>query len=262
MIKLFRNIRKNLIVEGKNTKYFKYAIGEIVLVVIGILIALSINNWNESKKDRVQEIMHLKNIKKDILLDTVDIAFNMKSYKLFKSSQKKMLNYLHSKDLKPKENIAYEYALGIPLILVLHESSFNNLKDNNINLISNQELKNQISNHYDNIATIMLRVENDLEAYKTYTFLKPYFLKYFINVNKVSKMGSAEFKTEDYYSTDINLNTLLLKDSLGIKKDAAFKIDLAESIHFNGFKIDMYKDFLKEIHKLNNSISEELKKIE
>jgi type II secretory pathway pseudopilin PulG len=54
MIKLFRNIRKNLIAEGKTTKYFKYAIGEIVLVVIGILIALSINNWNEQRKQKKQ----------------------------------------------------------------------------------------------------------------------------------------------------------------------------------------------------------------
>ena len=49
MIKFFRKIRKNLLNEGKATKYFKYAIGEIILVVIGILIALRINNWNETK---------------------------------------------------------------------------------------------------------------------------------------------------------------------------------------------------------------------
>jgi hypothetical protein len=46
MIKLFRNIRQNLLNEGKTTKYFKYAVGEIVLVVIGILIAININDWN------------------------------------------------------------------------------------------------------------------------------------------------------------------------------------------------------------------------
>jgi len=50
MIKLFRNIRQNLIMENKTGKYLKYAIGEIVLVVIGILIALSINDWNEVTK--------------------------------------------------------------------------------------------------------------------------------------------------------------------------------------------------------------------
>nr|WP_321224453.1 DUF6090 family protein [uncultured Psychroserpens sp.] len=50
MIKFFRHIRQRYIFEGKTTKYFKYAIGEIVLVVIGILIALQINNWNENRK--------------------------------------------------------------------------------------------------------------------------------------------------------------------------------------------------------------------
>ena len=64
MIKFFRHIRQNLLNEGKTTKYFKYAIGEIVLVVIGILIALQINNWNESNKDIKQEQTYLKNLKK------------------------------------------------------------------------------------------------------------------------------------------------------------------------------------------------------
>lgn len=55
MIKLLRNIRKNLLKEGKTTRYFKYAIGEIILVVIGILIALQINNWNQQSQNRKQE---------------------------------------------------------------------------------------------------------------------------------------------------------------------------------------------------------------
>ena len=56
MIKFFRNIRKTLMTEGKTSKYLKYAIGEIVLVVIGILIALQINNWNEYRKLKKVEL--------------------------------------------------------------------------------------------------------------------------------------------------------------------------------------------------------------
>ena len=52
MIKFFRKIRQNLLMENKTSKYFKYAIGEIILVVIGILIALQINNWNENRKEK------------------------------------------------------------------------------------------------------------------------------------------------------------------------------------------------------------------
>ena len=55
MIKFFRQIRFKLMNENKTSKYFKYAIGEIILVVIGILIALQINNWNENNKLKVQE---------------------------------------------------------------------------------------------------------------------------------------------------------------------------------------------------------------
>lgn len=62
MIKFFRKIRLNLVDTGKRSKYFKYAIGEIVLVVIGILIALQINNWNEDRKSVIQEALYLKRL--------------------------------------------------------------------------------------------------------------------------------------------------------------------------------------------------------
>jgi len=60
MIKFFRNIRQNLINEGKTARYLKYAVGEIVLVVIGILIALSINNWNQYQQNKKLEQATLK----------------------------------------------------------------------------------------------------------------------------------------------------------------------------------------------------------
>ena len=59
--------------KNKTGKYFKYAIGEIVLVVIGILIALQINNLNEAKKTRIKEVSYLKNIKSDLKLTNFEI---------------------------------------------------------------------------------------------------------------------------------------------------------------------------------------------
>ena len=75
MLKLFRNIRKNLLNEGKTSKYFKYAIGEIIRVVIGILIALQINNWHETRKHQIAESEFLKGIKNDLSDDRVFIEF-------------------------------------------------------------------------------------------------------------------------------------------------------------------------------------------
>ena len=54
MIKFFRKIRQKLLSENKFSKYFIYAIGEIILVVIGILIALQVNNWNEERKSNIE----------------------------------------------------------------------------------------------------------------------------------------------------------------------------------------------------------------
>src|SRR5210317_859386 len=65
MIQFFRKIRQNMIKENKASKYMLYAIGEIVLVVIGILIALSINNWNESRIDRKLETAILKQLRSE-----------------------------------------------------------------------------------------------------------------------------------------------------------------------------------------------------
>jgi len=56
MIKFFRKIRQNLLSEGKTGKYLKYAFGEIVLVMVGILLALQVNNWNELRKKEKAEI--------------------------------------------------------------------------------------------------------------------------------------------------------------------------------------------------------------
>jgi len=75
MIKLFKNIRKSLLLEGKTSKYLKYAIGEIVLVVIGILIALQINTWNDSKKEKREEELIIKNLNLEFQKNKKELQF-------------------------------------------------------------------------------------------------------------------------------------------------------------------------------------------
>ena len=85
MIKFFRKIRQNLLSEGKTGKYFKYAIGEIILVVIGILIALQINNWNENRKNKIAEADYYCRILDDFELNEKLID---ESYKLIRNKIK------------------------------------------------------------------------------------------------------------------------------------------------------------------------------
>ena len=67
MPRIFNTIRQRLLKENRFTRYLVYAIGEIVLVVIGILIALQINNGNDLRKARGREVKYLENIKTDLL---------------------------------------------------------------------------------------------------------------------------------------------------------------------------------------------------
>ncbi len=262
MIKLFRNIRQNLLAEGKTSKYLKYAIGEIVLVVIGILIALSINNWNENRKAKIQEISQLKGIQEDIILDRNDVDWNTNFHNEAINSEKELLDYMMSSNSKPKDSIAYEIALGTPIILTLHESSFTNLKNTDLNAITNKKLKKQIANYYDNFSKTILKIENDLIDYQSYSIVRPYFLKYFHYKNKAALVENFNTNSEDYYSPMAQRNKLILADTLGLKNDEEFKIVLAETIRFTTYKIQFYKEFSKRINELNEAIKEELKRIE
>ena len=71
MLRFFSKIRYQLAAQSRAAKYMRYAVGEILLVVIGILIALQINNWNENRKQHVKDLDFLKSLKNEILTDTI-----------------------------------------------------------------------------------------------------------------------------------------------------------------------------------------------
>ena len=80
MINFFRKIRKKLADDNKPLKYMRYAIGEIVLVVVGILIALSINNWNQTRITRQQEKILLTEINTEFNYNKTELESNLLRY--------------------------------------------------------------------------------------------------------------------------------------------------------------------------------------
>lgn len=99
MIKFFRKIRQNLLYKGKTTTYFKYAIGEILLVVIGILIALQINNWNEKRLKQEQLISVYERILTDIDNDVQELSVNLEYYTGIEFIFKRVINDSITPDL-------------------------------------------------------------------------------------------------------------------------------------------------------------------
>jgi hypothetical protein len=97
MIKFFRKIRQNLLSKGKIGKYLKYAIGEIILVVIGILIAFSINNWNQKRVLNNQSYQVLLNLKEEIVESKAELESVID---FLEDRVEKRLDFLNETDLK------------------------------------------------------------------------------------------------------------------------------------------------------------------
>ncbi|MDT0558795.1 DUF6090 family protein [Ichthyenterobacterium sp. W332] len=115
MIKFFRRIRYNLMSENKTGKYFKYAIGEIVLVVIGILIALQINTWNQNRQNRSQEQQILVQLLNEYTNNLFQLNQKISIRNATVSSSFKLLNYKNDEKLNV---VADSFNLHIGRILL------------------------------------------------------------------------------------------------------------------------------------------------
>ena len=187
MIKLFRNIRQSLIMENqidKSTlpvgKYLKYAIGEIVLVVIGIVIALQINNWNEFQKLKQSEAAILLDLKEE-LKSNIEIANESVKTNLTNTGACISIDSI-IKTNKLTSNLNKLDSLFIKLGNISSFKPERSTTDQMINsgkleIISNTNLKSLITNWI----TELEKSENDIKyAIDNYTMnLMPYLMKHF-----------------------------------------------------------------------------------
>ena len=162
MINFFRKIRQNLLTENKFSKYLIYAIGEIILVVIGILIALSINNWNEEKKDTDFENEMLAQIQENLANDKkalkkIKIIFNNAI-----SSSNKILELKRS-----EENLdSLKYWLADIIQFERFQpitNSYETLKSKGLDKVSNKKLRMLLGAYYDDEINHVIKSVGDVE---------------------------------------------------------------------------------------------------
>jgi hypothetical protein len=260
MLFLLRNIRRKLLSsKNKAASYLLYAVGEVFLVVIGILIAVQINNWQEHKRSRLTEITVLQNIQNDLESDTSDLIFNLRMHHVFLESEKKLLNYMQGNTQVDIAEISIENALGSPLFSALHDASFTNLQNNDLGIITNNNLKQKISRHYDFFVRSIRGLENEKADYETYPIKFSYFLRHFILANEYNVLSTEDLQTKNFYNPQLERPVLKANNTANLMKDEAFKIVLAESILIRQVKIGFYEDFLNRTRELNKLIDQELK---
>jgi hypothetical protein len=141
-------MRQNLLNEGKTARYLKYAMGEILLVVIGILIALQINNWNDARKIRANELHYLKNIKLDLIVNIKEMESYLADRTEKISAAKRILGHFEG---KPVEDFSSFNADGVNIYSWQKFYQSNNtfqelVNSGNLAIISNDEIKNVLLN--------------------------------------------------------------------------------------------------------------------
>ena len=157
MIKFFRKIRQNLLTENRFSKYFIYAIGEIVLVVIGILIALQINNWNESKKVVAKEKKVLHEIVENLKTNEKILINNIKIETKRVAAIDSILETIHEKT--QRDSIYNWTAMAMYREqFSISSSSFDNLKSIGVDIVKNDTVKKVITKLFD--VTYTLEKEN------------------------------------------------------------------------------------------------------
>lgn len=146
MIRFFRKIRKQLLAENRFSKYLLYAIGEILLVVIGILIALQINNANDARKERIKEIQYLQNIKTDLTINILEMERYLDIRTECIEAAKRIIEHFEGKPITDFDRFNAD---GVMIYswqkFYQNNNTFQELVNSgNLALISNEAIKNRL----------------------------------------------------------------------------------------------------------------------
>jgi len=239
MIKFFRKIRYNLMEQNKTGKYLKYAIGEIVLVMIGILLALQVNNWNEQRKLNNEEQHLLEDLLSEFNVNLENLKINMLINQNNQKAVIDLLDMIQKKEIKENTN-----KLDSLFMVVFSYGSFNTtsgvlneiINSGKLRVIKDATLRNnltQYSGKIDNIEEDFI-IRRDQMNFQ----LQPFYSKYAPIKNGNRYMSFASW-SEKY-------KTKQLENS-----NFGYEIEALESREFEGH---LYKYLLDQDFVILNDI--------
>jgi hypothetical protein len=221
MLKFFQRIRRKLIDEGNLKKYLLYAIGEILLVVIGILIALQINNWNEYKKDRITESKLLIELKENLEINAARLRSDIQKEQKSIESINFVVDHLDSRrPYHDSLDVYFKHAFFSPDI-VLSSSGFESIKAKGFTIVINEELRKAIKDlfdvTYDNMLSETIRLEDQFWP----SSVLPVIHKHFRTSDLGSKPVDYENLLDDASYTNMILNRKNFRNLAFILKSEA-----------------------------------------
>lgn len=227
MIRIFRNIRQTLAAENNVAKYLRYAIGEIVLVVIGILVALQVNNWNEQRKQRANELHYLINLKTDLNLNIAEIDNYITTRSSQIASAKAVLEYFEGKPLTDLDEFN-RHAINVYTWQKFFQinNTFQELTNSgNLAIISSDSIKTGLLN----LETLYNKLKYEEEHFRYDSEVMLYEPSYgIVDINSIVKNFTYQI-TQGQQGENVKLSTEDFKELLRNRK------------HKNGFAMATYE---------------------
>ncbi len=203
-------------------KYIFYTIGEILLVVIGILLALQANNWNEFRKERELELQMLSEMMKGLEGDVDDIIYNLGAHQKILNSQHILINWIDS-DREYHDSLAHHFSISNnSTVFVSNEGPYAAVKQMGIRMITNDSLRDKIQEVYD----------LDFEYYEDHILMYNDLV-----FNSWKNANADQFEATRFKFSNQN-NVMPPIDPMALKSHSYYTYTLKTAAEFNQFYIE------------------------
>lgn len=267
MIKFFRNIRQTSLMKNKTSTYVKYAIGEIALVMVGILLALQVSNWNQNVQREKLELKLLGKLQEDLSNMYGDVANDLITMQLGDRSHFRILDYLN-KGVVYRDSMCFDFHwLAKDEYIYPVTSTYDVMKREGLNIVKNDSIRMGIQLAFENIFSRLVRTNAFYPNIEE--FFSPYLQEHFTPNTDQKLIFKEKFHgyTQTFpYQKRANDTTYTIsigyipKDFERLKKDDEFSMLMRQAYSYRTYKINRYKSAKYIIEALQKLIDKELKK--
>ena len=224
---------------------WKYAIREIILIVVGISIAFTLDNWNTNRKLRNSEIEILSELNETLKSDFNDINDNLKLYKKCNNGINVILNAFDN-DLPMHDSLIIHFStLLVNPMFFRNDGPYEVLKSKGFELISNEQLRLNIINLYSVRYRVLDLQETSHPQFQGYEILFEFVKEHFKKSDKPNISEYYSVSIEPYNFTEL-------------KNDQEFRFLLNQVLFWNQMKINFYEYTKKVVLQLQDDIEKEI----
>ena len=260
MIKFFRKIRYDLMEKNKTGKYLKYALGEIILVVIGILIALSISNWNEQRKESIIEQTILKRLEKEFQSNKEQLMGKVEIRNTVIESCYRLLEYYNEPEKAKPDSIFIYLSSILPSTFDPIQNDL--IRSGSVEILKNEELKQLLVNWSTDVIQLQEVEQMFLNYYEQN--LAPYTaekgIQRDISYHYWSQAPSGLLESKKVKNPIPGKSKLTVATIIDFLFDPKLEGMIAQSLNLNRFNNQESETLMKRINHILQVLDTEIKK--